>query len=275
MEDLERLTREERTEQPVQEVIGLIPAGGRATRIAPLPCSKELFPIGLRQSRDQVQSRPKAACEYVLERMRLARVAKAYIVLGEGKWDIPTYLGDGAALDMDLAYLMIRSSRGVPYTLDQAYAFVRHAVVALAFADILFDVQDAFARVLDRQTACRSEVVLGVFPADHPEKVDMVEFDDHGEVRRLVIKPQATTCLRYTWGIAAWTPTFTQFMHEYVSSPKGPPGSSRPQAELYVGDVFQAALDKGMSVAAVHVSDSPYIDIGTPDDLARAIRYFG
>jgi glucose-1-phosphate thymidylyltransferase len=203
--------------------------------------------------------------------MRSAGVAKAYVVLGEGKWDIPAYLGDGAALDIDLAYLTIRSSPGVPYTLDQAYVFVRHAVVALAFADILFDVQDAFARLLDHQTTCRSDVVLGVFPADRPEKVDMVEFDDHGRVRRLVIKPQGTS-LRYTWGIAVWTPTLTQFMHERVMSPMA---SSQSEAELYVGDVFQAALDKGMSIDAVHVSDSPYFDIGTPEDLARAIKHFG
>jgi len=30
-----------------QNVVGLVPATGRATRITPLPCSKELYPIGL------------------------------------------------------------------------------------------------------------------------------------------------------------------------------------------------------------------------------------
>jgi hypothetical protein len=30
------------------DVIGLIPCGGHATRIAPLPCSKEVLPLGLR-----------------------------------------------------------------------------------------------------------------------------------------------------------------------------------------------------------------------------------
>jgi hypothetical protein len=29
-----------------QEVVGLVPAGGLGTRTSPLPCSKELYPIG-------------------------------------------------------------------------------------------------------------------------------------------------------------------------------------------------------------------------------------
>jgi len=33
-------------EKVIEEVVGIIPASGRATRIAPLPCSKELYPVG-------------------------------------------------------------------------------------------------------------------------------------------------------------------------------------------------------------------------------------
>ncbi|MEO1560926.1 MAG: dTDP-glucose pyrophosphorylase, partial [Cyanobacteria bacterium J06632_19] len=33
-------------------VIGLIPAGGKATRISPLPLSKELYPVGFRDDDD-------------------------------------------------------------------------------------------------------------------------------------------------------------------------------------------------------------------------------
>ena len=33
-----------------QDLIGLIPAAGKATRIAPLPGSKELFPVGFTET---------------------------------------------------------------------------------------------------------------------------------------------------------------------------------------------------------------------------------
>src|SRR5690606_7285513 len=36
---------EEAKDLPRKEVVGLIPAAGRASRLAPLPCSKELLPV--------------------------------------------------------------------------------------------------------------------------------------------------------------------------------------------------------------------------------------
>ena len=33
-----------------REIIGVIPAAGRATRLGPLPCSKELFPVGFQNT---------------------------------------------------------------------------------------------------------------------------------------------------------------------------------------------------------------------------------
>ena len=100
-----------------EEVVGLIPAGGKAARIAPLPCSKELYPIGLRPADDGHGSRPKVVSHYLLEKMRFAGITKAYIVLRPGKWDIPAYFGDGALLNIDLAYLMLGAPFGV-YSLD-------------------------------------------------------------------------------------------------------------------------------------------------------------
>jgi glucose-1-phosphate thymidylyltransferase len=130
------------------DVIGLLPAGGQATRLAPLPCSKELYPIGFRRVEESGELRPQAVSHYLLEKMRSAGITKAYFILRDGKWDIPAYFGDGSDLNMRLAYLTIRLSSSVPHTLDQAYSFVQHAVVAFGFPDILFQPRDAFVRLL-------------------------------------------------------------------------------------------------------------------------------
>ena len=82
-------------------------------------------------------SRPKVVCHYLLEKMRLAGITKAYIVLKEGKWDIPSYFRDGSLVDMQLAYLLLGLPFGTPYTIDQAYSFVRHSTVAFGFPDIV------------------------------------------------------------------------------------------------------------------------------------------
>ncbi len=185
----------------LQEVVGLLPAGGKATRIAPLPCSKELLPIGF-HSLDQGRGlRPKVVSHYLLEKMRLANIKKVYIILRKGKWDIPSYYGDGKMLDMHLAYLIMDLPYGIPHTLDQAYHFVEDAIVALGFPDIMFQPEDAFVKLLDKQAESNADIVLGLFPAPLPHKTDMVELDNNGRIRSIQIKPDHTQ-LNYAWEIA-------------------------------------------------------------------------
>ena len=90
-----------------REVLGLIPAAGRAERLGRLPCSKELLPIGFRETPQGPV--PKVACHYLLERFRAAGIRRAYLVLHESKWDVARYFGTGAMVDMALAYLSIPS----------------------------------------------------------------------------------------------------------------------------------------------------------------------
>lgn len=253
-----------------REIVGLVPAGGQAARITPLPCSKELFPIGFHPLEAGRSSRPKVVAHYLLEKMRLAGISKGYIVLRPGKWDIPAYFGDGSSLKMHLAYLMTRSPLGVPYTLDQSYPFVQDAMVAFGFPDILFQPDDAFIQLLSRQRKNDADVLLGLFPTDLPEHEDLVDMDEKGRVRGIVIKPPRTR-LRYTWGIAVWTPVFSKFLHEYVSGRQDPSPGSR---ELTAGDVLQAAIENHLRVDAMPVSEDPYLDIGTPERLLKAVRDF-
>src|SRR5688572_17155863 len=135
------------------EVIGLIPAAGRAVRLAPLPCSKELYPIGFQAA--QEGSRPKVVGHFLLEKMRAAGITKAYMVLRQGKWDIPAYFNDGRMVGMDIAYRVVPDSPSVPHTLDGAYSFTKNTLVAFGFPDILFRTRDAYARMLSRQLETR------------------------------------------------------------------------------------------------------------------------
>ena len=260
-----------------REVIGLVPAGGKATRIAPLPCSKELYPIGFQSLNEEVTVRPKVVTHYLLEKMCFAGITKAYIVLRDGKWDIPAYFGDGKMLNMHLAYLMMRLPFGVPYTIDQAYPFVQDSIVAFGFPDIIFKPDDAFEQLLAKQAKTNADVVLGLFPVDEPQKWDMVDIDDNCRIRQIIIKPPQTH-LRYTWIIAVWKPVFTKFIHEYLSKAQvtkkhinvGHEGSG--ESELFMSDIIQRAIDNDMQVESVLFPDSTCLDIGTPADLAKAVR---
>ncbi|MFW6323701.1 MAG: nucleotidyltransferase family protein [Desulfovibrionales bacterium] len=256
------------------EPVGIIPAGGKAGRIAPLPCSKELFPLGFCTGKNGKSVRAKVAGQYLLERMRLAGARKAYIILREGKWDIPGFFSDGSDLDMDLAYLIAGLPYGAPFTLDQAHAFVRNQKVLFGFPDMIFRPKNAFIPLLHKMEKTGADVVLGLFPAQSPEKMDMVELDESGRIQGFDIKPDSTD-LKWTWIIGSWTPAFTGFLHDMVGH-----GAYRrafeqaysPEKESYVGEVLQEALRTGMHIEAVFFPKGDYIDIGTPEDLVRAVQ---
>ncbi len=260
------------------EIVGIIPAGGHATRLGPLPCSKELFPIGFqlgideedRDSRDGA----KVVAHYLLEKMQRAGARKTYIVLRAGKWDIPAYFGHGAMVGMDLAYLMMDLPYGVPYTLDQATPFVQEAQILFGFPDILFEPADAFEQLLRQQAKSGADVVLGLFPTDVPQKFDMVATGESGRVQRIDIKP-AETSLDLTWIIAMWTPLFTRFLHEYLRGIEcAYDPESGPHPEFHLGHILQAALRVGMVIDSVTFPNGSCLDIGTPTDLVRAVRRF-
>jgi glucose-1-phosphate thymidylyltransferase len=261
-----------------RELIGLIPAAGSANRIAPLPCSKEIFPLGYQITPFHTGPRPKVAAQYLLEKMKSAGAQKAFIILRKDKWDIPTYFGDGYQLGMHLAYLIMRRPYGVPYTLDQAYPFIRMATVVFGFPDILFFPEDLYMRLLDSLAAADADIALGVFKAHRPEKMDMVELDSEDQILQIDIKPQNTR-FTHTWIAAAWKPAFTEFMHTFVArhaetlNGEDDCGQEEMPGELHVGDVIQAAITAKMKTIVVRFDSGRYLDIGTPEDMVEAAGF--
>lgn len=187
------------------------------------------------------------------------------MVLHESKWDVPRYFGTGEMADVDLAYLSIPGSRSVPESLDRAFPFVADAIVALGFPDVIFQPIDAYARLIERQAATGADLVLGMFPAERCQTTDMVELAPDGRVVRLEIRP-VSTALRCNWLIAVWSPVFTRFLREAVRS--APAGA----AELQIGAVVQSAVAAGLHAEGIEFPGGSYRDIGTPDQLAAAIR---
>ena len=247
-------------------VVGVIPAAGVANRLGPLPCSKELIPIGLQRDGGTGELSTRAVAQYLLDKFRLAGIRKTLILIRSGKWDIPAYFADGSRYGMHVSYLIPRYLYGPPFSVDQAYPYLENKIVALGFPDILFSEDRAFGLLIDKLTQSDADVVLGLFPADRPEKVDMVSIDDAHTVRRIEIKPRSSE-LEFTWGIAVWRAEFTEYMHTHLA---GLTGAAKVPHNLHIGDVLTSALADGMRIKGYPVSRQPYIDIGTPDDLQRA-----
>jgi dTDP-glucose pyrophosphorylase len=260
-----------------KEVVAVLPAAGRSLRLAPLPCSKELLPIGLKAMAGLRGPRFRVVSHYLLECLRKADIRKCYIVIRQGKWDIPAYWEGGEMLGMNLAYVVIGGSSGPPDTIDRAYPFVKDKIIAFGFPDIILHPNDVFVKLLNRLDRSGGDVVLALFPAHDAKAMDMIDIDAARRVRAIHLKPKATR-LRYAWLCAVWTPVFTQFLHQFLRRVKqggqggkvGVVGDRRidAQGDIPVGAVLNEAVKAKLKVEGVTFPTGRYIDIGTPQALS-------
>lgn len=259
------------------EIIGLIPAGGQAKRLGKIPCSKEILPVYDNDAAFDDRFNINVISEYLINSYRIAGINNIYFILRQGKWDIPSYYGDGSEFGVNISYLIMNLPYGTPFTLDQAYNFTRDKYIALGYPDIIFKPAGAFVDIKKKMQETKADIVLGVFKVKNYKKWDMIEFDTSGKVRDIVIK-QDRPDLKYGWAIALWNTTFWDFMHEYVKKITAKYNSKEEvtdefqSGELYPGDIFLEAIKKGMNAEAVIFEDGISTDIGTPEDFKKIFR---
>lgn len=268
--------------QPVP-LVGLIPAAGRGTRLAPLPFSKELMPVGYQHISEGADRKPKPVSQYLVDRMRLAGARQIYFIIRPGKWDIADYYGDGSRLGIACAYLHVGAPWGPPFSLAQAVPFIGDADVVFGFPDILIDPVDSFSPLLARKRETGADVVLGLFHATAREPGDVITVDPDGRVRNLETKeerplrPDHYTC----WMFAVWNARFTAFLHEECqrlarqaeASVRANPGAKAP--EWPVGAVIAAGIRAGLHVDSVFFDQGRFLDIGEPDGITIAGSFPG
>ena len=214
----------------------------------------------------ELSSNPRVAADFLLEQMRQAGISRAFMVIRDGKWDIPARLGSGEAAGVALAYIVTAPTRGVPHTLDRAYAHVHQAAVVLGFPDLLVTEPLALARLVQAFERQPADVLLGLLPLGDPRVMDAVEINQRRVVQ--VWPKTGRAGMRHTWAFAVWRSRFTEFLHDFIAR-----GAEHPlSAELSIGDVIQAAIDAGLSVEGETIADKTFVDLGTPAGLAEASR---
>jgi len=253
-------------------LVGLIPAAGRGTRLAPFPCPKELFPVGYQDYRTAkgVEQRPKVISQYLLENILLAGAKQVFIILGDGKQDVSKYYGDGHRFGCEVAYLYQERLSGMPGALDLAFPWIgadRETIVLFGMPDTILEPRTAFQTLLRAHLDRRADLTIGLFRTDNPSKFGMVECDGEWNVVSTVDKPKESN-LEYMWGFACWSASFTQLLHEFVVE------HAEVEREVVLGDVFNRALERKMKVCAVPFDDGLYMDIGTAEELDAALKKF-
>ncbi|MEM9602258.1 MAG: hypothetical protein AAGA11_05305 [Pseudomonadota bacterium] len=243
-------------------MILLLPAAGHATRLPALGGrSKACMPI----------APDRAAADALLDAAVAADTAHALWLIRDAGEDIRRHYGD-AYNGLPLHYHTLPATGSTLDTLRRALAAPTLALdrgtLALGFPDMQFRDASALAALHTHHHRSGADLSLGCFETDRPDKVDVVVTDARGRVARIDIKstsPGGT----HGWILAVWQPRFTRFL--LAQPPPAPP--THRAAERYLGHEIQAAIAAGLAVDAVHF-DTPLLDLGTPEDLARAATFW-
>jgi glucose-1-phosphate thymidylyltransferase len=254
---------------------GVVPAAGVGSRLLPYRAPKELIQVGYRRAEtdDTARLLPMAAVDHVLSVMRRGGIGNVLVTLSPAKWDIFRYLGDGRQLDLELAYLCQDEPRGMPHAIDLAWPFVAGRTVCMGMPDTIVTPEDCFDRLLDFHDAHRADLSLGVFPTDQPQALAPVLIErETCRVIAVVDKPEVPPVAN-TWGIAAWSPGFSDLLHEFVTGASAASGG-RAGCELLLSDVFAAAVAGGLRVFGLAFKSGSYYDIGTATGVIQAREHF-
>jgi glucose-1-phosphate thymidylyltransferase len=166
-------------------LIGVVPAAGQATRLQPLPCSKELLQVGGR-----------AVIDLLVERMRAGGAEEIRVVTRPDKHDL---IGHVRAQGLSIAL-------GEPANVSESVMLglagaAEEDIAFVGFPDTLWEPVDGFARLLPLLDA-GADVALGLFRVDEPERCDVVVVDHDGRVVDIETKlPEPSSNL--IWGCFA------------------------------------------------------------------------
>ncbi len=247
------------------EIVGLIPAAGRATRLGNIDRSKELLEIDF-QGKRQVISK------FLIDNYKEAGIRNIHFIIRDGKWDIPAFYNNGSRFDIHVAYQLAKYPYGVPFTLYEATHFISDRYVALGFPDMYLTPTSAFDSLRQKMVATNSDLVLGLFPVKNTSKWDMVELNDKGQIIDIKIKPQHTQ-LTCGWSVALWSPLFTRYLqdkiHFFLKNEEKERLKLEKQLnrEIYPGDIFKSFILEGHKTDYVLFEDGECIDLGTWDDF--------
>ncbi|WP_129629195.1 nucleotidyltransferase family protein [Candidatus Oscillochloris fontis] len=249
----------------MNDLIGLLPAAGRGSRLGPIPCSKEIMPLGFRPTQTtSLAWHPVTAMELHLHALRQAGARRAVVIISESKADIVRYIGDGSRYGVAVAYVYQQQLQGLPFALSLARDWIGSSTTLFSMPDTLITPPETMARVSAFHQRHGVDVTLGLFSTTTPHKFGMVEQDDQGRLVYFIEKP-AQSNLHLMWGMAAWSPRFTEFLTAHLAD-------QPPQDTEYVmSGVFNAALKAGLTIQGIPLLEAHYHDIGTPEDFQSGV----
>ncbi len=233
---------------------GIIPAAGHGSRIQPLAFSKELLPVGSR--REGEMERPRAVCEYLIERMILGGADKLCFVISPGKTDILEYFGS-RVWGADIVYVVQPEPAGLCDALFRALPLIHsEESVLLGLPDTIWSPADGFARLP------AGDLSFLLFPVEHPEFFDAVVTTPEQFVERIEVKSRSPST-QWIWGGVRLSGRVFQQLQQLWSR--------QDRQDEYFGSLVNAWLAEGGTALGIPAGRA-YVDVGTLHGYRSAIR---
>jgi glucose-1-phosphate thymidylyltransferase len=232
-------------------VKGLILTGGAGKRLRPLTYSgaKQLVPIA---------NRP--VLFYVVDNLVHAGVTHIGVVISpETGQEVRQALGDGTRFGAQFTFITQERPLGLAHAVATALPF-------LADSDFVMYLGDNLIGTRIRETVERFRADPGLSASvmlkevSNPSAFGIAEVDDHGQVTRLVEKPQDPKSNLALVGIYLFRPIVHQAVDAIRPSARG---------ELEITDAISMVIQMGGRVAFSRVT-AWWLDTGKKDDLLLA-----
>jgi glucose-1-phosphate thymidylyltransferase len=233
---------------------GIIPAAGKGSRIQPLAFSKELLPVGSR--RDGPLERPRAASEYLIERMAIAGASNICFIISPGKSDILEYYG-GSAYNAHVCYVVQPQPMGLCDAIFRALPVIHPSeTVMVGLPDTIWFPDNGLCALPS------DGLSFLLFPVKNPELFDAVVSDPLGNVLEIQVKsPKARS--DWIWGAFQMPGTILYELHDLWRQ--------RNRTDEYFGTLVNAYIEQGGAAKAIKAGHS-YVDIGTLHGYREAIQ---
>src|SRR5690348_3889759 len=233
---------------------GIVPAAGLGTRIQPLAFSKELLPVGTR--RDGETERPRAVCEYLLERMLEGGATRICFVISPNKTDIINYFG-GQIGKASICYAIQSNPTGLCDAVFTALPFMSPGDdVLVGLPDTVWFPKTGFTFLPARSFSFLS------FPVEKPELFDAVVADERGRVEEIQVK---TTLARTKWVWGAF-----KIPAEELSALRDL-WLARGKKDQYLGTLVNDYLSRGGQAWSIQKGQK-YVDVGTLHGYREAVQ---
>ena len=231
--------------------IGVILAGGKGTRLAPLTRAipKELLGVG-----------GIPIIDYSINQMKRAGITKIFIVVGYRKESVVNYIGSGERYGVNIAYIYQEEQKGPADAVLCVEPFINDTFCVM-FGDDYLEPDNALKRLIDYHLKHIGAGTIGVILTRDPRSTSIVKVDESNHIFSIVEKPELIFGAELG---SNGTHIFEPIVFNYIR--KTPFGLHN---ETYLSDTIKIMINDNCIIYAFKNADL-HFDIGTEERYLKA-----